>query len=615
MATRRKEKIKNRNRKNYPAKSAVKQQVRKQTKNFFWISILLAVVISGAFLSPMMSNGFTNWDDEIYVVNNTLLRGPDWHGIFTQAVSANYHPLTLISLVINYKLFGLDPASYIFFNYLLHLINTSLVFYFIWIISGKKIWVAFLTALVFGIHPMHVESVAWVSERKDVLYTLFFVLSLLQYWRYLETKKPLNYWFCFLFFVLSLLSKPAAIVLPLVLLLLDYWKGQNIDRRVLAGKIPFLILSFIFGVVTVKMQSHSAMAGLEIYPWWSRLFFACYVIMIYFVRFFIPYPLSAFHPYPSPSALGMPVLLSPLFILALAGLLWYQRKNRLFVFSVLFFITNLLLVLQIISIGNTIVSERYTYVPYIGLGFLFSSLLTRYARSKMILYATATVVTLVFGIVSFERTKVWKDSNTLWSNVIEHYPHSPVPRTNRANYLVRQAVDPAHKDERNVLFQNALEDCNVALSVKHNHSAGYEDRQFIYYNLGKDSEALADADTLIRLDPRNKLGYYTRGLIYMRSNEPSKALADFNTCISIDPDYDAALNNRGTLLVNSFQRYADALIDFNKAIRLNPEGNNYLNRSICYYKLGDITKAKTDAQMAVQKGTVIPENYRQLLKL
>src|SRR5688572_711886 len=133
-----------------------------------WILPILAV--TGIFLSPMLKNGLTNWDDEYYVVQNALLRGPDWAGIFSKPVVSNYHPITIATLAANYSMTGLDASSYLITNLLLHLINTGLVFYFIWLMSEKKLWVAAFTAIVFGIHPMHVESVAWVSERKDVLY-------------------------------------------------------------------------------------------------------------------------------------------------------------------------------------------------------------------------------------------------------------------------------------------------------------------------------------------------------------------------------------------------------------------------------------------------------------
>ena len=146
----------------------------KKDLNLPWTIIVIVIGITAIAFSPMLKNEFTNWDDEYYVIQNTLLRGPDWAGIFSKPVVSNYHPITVATLAFNYSMTQLDPSSYLVTNLLLHLINAALVFYFIWLISGKKIWVAAFSAIVFGIHPMHVESVAWVSERKDVLYTLFF---------------------------------------------------------------------------------------------------------------------------------------------------------------------------------------------------------------------------------------------------------------------------------------------------------------------------------------------------------------------------------------------------------------------------------------------------------
>src|SRR6187397_1296590 len=161
---------------------------------FFLVAVLTAVC-----LWPMLKNEFTNWDDEFYVVNNQLLRGPDWKGIFSKQVLGNYHPLTILSYAFNFAISGLDPFSYLLVNYLFHIGNSLLVFYFIWNISGKNKFIAAFVALIFCIHPMHVESVAWVAERKDVLYTFFFLLSLIQYWRYLVSGKRSHIWTCFIF--------------------------------------------------------------------------------------------------------------------------------------------------------------------------------------------------------------------------------------------------------------------------------------------------------------------------------------------------------------------------------------------------------------------------------
>jgi hypothetical protein len=577
--------------------------------------LLASVAIAALCFFPMLSNGFTNWDDESYVIKNALLRGPDWPGIFSQEVVGNYHPLTIATLAINYQLTGLEASSYLLTNYFLHLINIALVFQFVYLISDSKTKVAFFVALIFGIHPMHVESVVWIAERKDVLYTFFFLLSLIKYLHYLQSGKKINYWLCFLFFLLSLFSKPAAIVLPLVLLLLDYWKGRTISGKVIIEKIPFFIFSLLLALITLKIQSTTAIVKLDSYPLWTRPLLGCYSIMIYFFRFFIPYPLSTLHPFPKTDHLEWPYLISPIFIIAFLFFLWYQRKNRLIIFSVLFFIVNLLLIIHIISIGSSVVSERYTYVPYIGISFMFGMWLSRYKNpvSEYIYWAAVSLITVVFGYITFQRIGIWKDSTTLWTNVINQYPDAPLPRTNLANYNIVLAGDPAYSNQSKALYQQALDDCNAALLNKPDDEQALANRQNIYLNLIQDSLAFADAEKLIKLYPNNKSGYYTRGAVYNRANQPDKALADLNKCLSLDATIDWGFSYRASILFNSFKRYAEALSDYNKAIELNPQANHYLNRSYCYYYLGDHIKAKRDAQTAVAMGATIPDDYRKAI--
>jgi len=610
-----KNKIKAKGKTNQPVQKT--EKIKPRENRIFWTWLIPVLIVTGIFFLPMLSNGFTNWDDDKYITGNPLIKGPDWNAIFTEASASNYHPLTMLTIAFNYVISGTDPFSYHFINWLLHILNTALVFLFIYKISGRKNYVAAFASLIFGLHPMHVESVAWVSERKDVLYTFFFLLALLQYWRFLEIGKRSNIIFCFLFFILSLLSKPAAVILPVVLLLLDYWKDRLFNWKMLVEKIPFFILSFIFGFITVKVQSADAIVSFDIYPLWSRFFFACYTIMIYAARFFVPYPLSAFHPYPAVDALGLSVWLSPIFIIVLAALLWIKRKDKLVVFSLLFFIVNLLLVVQFVSIGLTIVSERYTYVPYIGLSFLAGMWLEKYLVTSfnMLLKSVPFAIALVFGIISFQRTKVWKDGDTLWADVIKKYPDAATPRSNHANYLKSMAAKPEYKARENELLQRALEDCNVAITLKPTHIKAYENRQNIYLILKKDSFALADANTLLQMQPSNAAAAYTKGFAYMRFNMPDSSLFWFNKSIAINPGADWVFNARGSLLFDKFQKYNEALADFAKAIELNPAAEYFYKRSNCYFRLGDMTNAKADAITAIQKGFVIPDSYKTALQL
>jgi len=540
-------------------------------------------------LCPLLGNGFTNWDDHYYVLNNSLLRGPDWVGILTRPVVSNYHPLTVLSLAGNYVISGTNPWSYLLCNLLLHLVNTVLVYWFAYLLSGKQRWVALFTALLFGIHPMHVESVAWVSERKDVLYTLFFLLSLIAYWRYLQSNRAIRYLACFLLFVCSLLSKPAAIVLPLVLLLLDYWKKRPFTRRVVLEKIPFFVVAGLFAVITLKLQSVTAMTSLDLYPFWVRLFFASYAVMIYLARFFVPYPLSAFHPFPPPDHLGWTIYLSPVVLLALMFLIWHFRRNRLVVFGSLFFLINIMLVLQLVPIGMAIVSERYTYVPYIALAFLFTMLISDCLAKRRLVPAIAGTIVIfsIFGFLTFKRTEVWKDSDTLWTDVINHYPDAPLPRAERAqsNYSKAIMMDPAASGQ---LFERVIADCTVVINEE------------------------KDASNTVGKKGGTSM-YSMRAVAYNGLKQYEKALADIGAWLAINPEDSEALFQRGTLLVNHYRKYSQALADFDRAIQINPQGKYFLNRSICHYKNGDMANAVADAQTAEQRGVKIPDNYKNIL--
>ena len=599
----------------HTSKPAPARKIPKQRDYSLLPWLLVAAGITAVCLFPMLQNEFTNWDDEYYVINNPMLRGPDWKAIFSQQVLGNYHPLTILSYAFNFAISGLDPFSYLLVNYLFHIVNTLLVFYFIWNISGNNKFIAAFVAIMFGIHPMHVESVAWVAERKDVLYTFFFLLALLQYWKYLTNGKRSHYWICFIFFVLSLLSKPAAIVLPLVLLLLDYWKGRPITLKVITEKIPFFVLSLIFGILTVKIQSPSAMAGLNVFSITDRLLFACYVLMTYFFRFFVPYPLSAFHPFPLSNAIPWPIYASPLFVVALLAAVWFFRKNKVVVFGILFYVINLLLVLQIISIGLTIVSERYTYVPYIGLAFMFATLVSRIKMvPSKVSIGIASIFIIAFGVITFQRTKVWKNSGTLWTDALKTYPTTPYARTNRANYLSKLALRPDQKPYADSIYRIAFEDCAIALASRPNHAPAFEYRGLMYLDRQKIDSAFEDANALIRLKPNYRIGYDMRASCYYRRNEFQKAFDDYSKCISIKPDDHRSYNNRGTIYMNAFQKYDEAMNEFTTAININPLPSYYLNRSICYYKMGNMAKAKQEALIASQRGAVIPDNYKFILK-
>ena len=607
MATKKQQKTKK------TPQSAIRKKVRVKRTYPLLPWLILVGIVTAVFFFPMLFNEFTNWDDEYYVVNNQWLRGPDLKSIFTKQLLGNYHPLTVLSYALNYAISGVDPFSYLLVNYLFHIANALLVFYFIWKISGNNKLVAAFVALVFGVHPMHVESVAWVAERKDVLYTFFFLLSLIQYWRYLEKGKTKHLWICLAFFGLSLLSKPAAVILPLVILLLDYWKGRSFSGKMLIEKIPFFVLSLFFGALTVLIQSKSAMVGLNVFSITDRLLFGCYTLMTYFYRFLFPYPLSAFHPFPMTNQPGMAIFYSPIFVVALLIAFWFLRKNKVFVFGILFFVINLLLVLQVLSIGLTIVSERYTYVPYIGLAFIVAMLFSRikFIPPKLI-WGVASALILVFGIVTFQRTKIWKNSGTLWTNALKYTPNAPYARTNRANYLSKLALRPEQKPFADSIYKVAMEDCRIALSMWPNHAPAFEYRGLMHLDRGEFQEGLADAHQLVRLKPDYRLAYDIRATAYFKTGQTEKALEDYKKCVQLSPTDHRSFYNIG-LIQYSFKQYGDAINNLSTAINIIPLGNYFVYRALCYQKIGDINRAKSDVLSARQRNANIPEELKPLL--
>jgi tetratricopeptide (TPR) repeat protein len=596
------------------AKKPLQPPTGKGSLEAVWIVVLL--LVTGLAFAPMLKNGFTNWDDELYVVNNPLLNGPDWHGIFTRPVVSNYHPLTMASLALNYDERHPSATPFLAWNLALHLANTLLVFLLVRMLSDGRMRVAVFTAAVFALHPMHVESVAWISERKDVLYALFFLLSLMAYWRYLLTSKTPMFWLSFLLFACSALSKPAAIVLPLVLILLDVYAGRKMTLRLLAGKIPFLLVAAAMGIVTLMIQSEKAIAGLDTYALWLRPLFACSALVDYLLKFVIPYPLSSFHPYPHAEQPGWFVYFSPLLLAAVVALFWRARRHKAVVFGGLFFLVNLLLVLQVVAIGNTLTAERYTYMPYVGLAFaLFMTADRLPAPRRTPVFAGAALVLAVFAWMTHERTQVWKDSNTLWSDVLKTYPDAYIPRNNRANYLSKLASDPAHRESSDALYRQALDDCNVALQQQPAYVPSYETRGIIYLMLGNYTAALEDGNAIIRLKPDYSKGYSIRGYARMQSGHPEEAAADFTTCIALNPSDVSSYTNRGMIRFNHFRKYGEALADFDRAVQLTPTGSVLLARSRCHFALGDTVPARDDARAAQERGAALPDDYRLQLGL
>lgn len=522
-----------------------------------WIVPFILLTTFLAFI-PALKAGFVTWDDGGYVNDNQLIRDlSNLKLILTTPVQGNYHPLTIFSLAINYAISGMEPWSYHLFNLLFHLLNCFLVFRLALLLSKRNIIIAFTTAILFGIHPMHVESVAWVSERKDVLYGLFFLAGLIAYTKYADSGSRKQFNIAILFFLLSLLSKPAAVIFPIVLFCIDLLRKRKLSYKTIIEKIPFFVLALLGGILTIYAQTSAGATGQDVFSLGSRILFGFYSIMMYFVKMILPLNLSPFYPLPPiKQDLAPEYFLAPFFFIGLAILFFYTlKKIRPVAFGILFYLVNLLLVLQFFTVGSAIIAERYTYIPYIGLFYALGFCIDRFARSKLSKASIIIIpVTILLGIVTYKQASVWNDSASLWDQAIKNQPSSKA-YCNRA-----------------ILF-----------SDENNDSLAIE-----YYNKA------------IMMNSVEIEGYTNRGNIYFFQNKLDLAYQDFNKALSINPDFIPALDNMGSLYGKQGQ-YESAIKYFDKAIALQPDYKSaYYNRGVANMALNSNEKAIMDFEKFLQ---------------
>jgi tetratricopeptide (TPR) repeat protein len=491
----------------------------------------------------------------------------------------------MASLAWNYAMAGTDPGPYHWTNLLLHLANTALVFFFVRLLSKDRFWTAGATALFFGIHPMHVESVAWIAERKDVLYSFFYLIGLVLYVRYLDTKRWLWLLPVFLAYVLSAASKPAAIVFPLMLLAIDWFRRRKFTPVVWLEKLPFVLVSAAGGYVTLLAQHSVGATAIQWSPF-QKVLFASYGTVMYVVKFFLPFRLSAIYPYihyEGSDALGAEFYVAGVALLvAIPFLVWLCRRSRPVLFGTLFFFINIILVLQIATVGQAVMAERYTYLPYIGLVFAMAWWLDARGDEAAgvpgaLRAAIAAVLLLlipVSAVATWARCEVWRNSETLWNDTIGKYPGKIYDAyTHRGNY---------YRD------------------VRGNYRA-----------------ALADFDAAIRLNPGVARGWNFRGMAFAQMGQLDSAAVCFEEAIRLDPQYASALSNRGGVKLSRGDA-AGAVVDLTQALERDPRvWGAYTNRALAYSTLGRHDEAAADLRVALQVNPGHRENfvYRNALGL
>jgi len=559
--------------------------------------------------SNSINGNFLAFDDFDYVINNPYIKSLSWESIkkiFTVFYYANYHPLTTLFFAIEHNVFGGYAPAYHLINLVIHLINTGLVYILLQKLGLRK-EIASVGALFFGIHPMHVESVSWISERKDVLYSLFYIGGLITYLKYITSDalhatndKPLNIrtkWLIitFILFFLSLLSKPAANTFPLLLVLFDFYFKRKWNIKLLLEKIPFFLFAVGFGVITVlAQQAGGALTDITRPPYSliERFFVVCYALVFYIVRFFLPIDLCALHY--APKELTIYYYLAPLPIAFIIWMIFSQRGKSMrpsLIFGLLFYLFTIILVVQIIPIGYVNVSERYSYIPYIGLFFIVGSFYQnlKEANRKSFKYLI-TAVAIVFAIVSYQRNKIWHDTLSLFTDNSEKNPYS-----SQAQFVLgEKQYEIGDINSSLTSYTNSIELDSTVAPV-------YFWRGNAYGRLENYQAAIADYLKAAQLKPGYLEAYNNIGTIYMKQNDYANAIIYFTKCIALKPS-EFLYQNRATSYFY-LKKYKEAIDDYSMTLQMNPSlADAYFNRGVCYLYLQQIDPACSDWKKASGMG-------------
>ena len=505
------------------------------------------------------------------------------------------------------------------------------------------LWQSAFVAALFALHPLHVESVAWAAERKDVLSTFFWMLTMWVYVSYTTRRGAMRYVALLVCFGMGLMAKPMLVTLPFVLLLLDYWplgrlelkklpqetpkpslfvpqkrnrEGKTLSvqasagptrwaliRPLLAEKFPLFILVALSSIVTYLAQYRGgAVQAIETLPLASRLANASISYVAYIAKMLWPKDLAVLYPLREGLALGKAAgamaILFGLTVLAVR----MPRKRAYATVGWFWYLGTLVPVIGIVQVGSQAMADRYTYIPFIGLFIIVAwgmpDIVKRWPHRKAVLIALPALCLLGLFADTWRQVGFWRSSFTLYSHTLEVADRNPMIYNNRGAYC-NDLAD----------YARAIPDFNKAIEMSPRFAHAYSNRGMAYAGLGNHSLAIADFTKAIEIDPGYAHAYYNRGMVYNALGDHARAIADFTKAIEIDPRYTDAYSNRGAAY-SSLGDYTKALSDFNKAIEVDPAyGAAYCNRGAAYSSLGNYAKALPDFDKAIEINPKLAKAY------
>ena len=574
---------------------------------------------------PLGNYGFINLDDDVYVYGNPrvktglTLKGIIW--AFTTLEAGFWHPLTWLSHMLDCEIYGLNAGGHHWTNVLLHIASTLLLFLVLERMTRAS-WRSSLVAALFALHPLHVESVAWVAERKDVLCTFFGMLTLWTYVRYTERPGLNRYLIVLSSFVLGLLSKAMLITLPGVMLLLDYWPlrrfpfgpssgpGNSIDHPSMNGKgerwfphhfvlekVPFFVLAAIFSFLTfLAEQSVGAIKSFEWVPLEARVGNALVFYLSYIGKMIWPHPLAVFYPHPGRLPMGQ-VVGAGLFLVGVSVLVVrLARKYPYLVVGWLWYLGTLVPVIGLVQVGGHGLADRYTYVPLIGLFMMMAwgvpEVLAGGRYRKAVLALSAGLLLSIFMVVTRLQIQQWHDSITLFTHTLRVTPGNSLIHTNLGLVLAEQGkiqeaiahytealrIDPkdvhAHNNLGNALAgqgrtQEAIAHYTEALRINPNYGFAHNNLANVLFRQGRSQEAAAHYTEALRINPNDAHAHKNLANVLLRQGRTHEAMAHYTRALRINPNDADARNNLGNALARQ-GRTQEAAVHYTEALRINP---------------------------------------------
>ena len=565
-----------------------------------WLLSLALLAVTAAAFWRVRQNDFVQYDDKIYVTDNKqvqqglTLQGLRW--AFTTTEGANWHPLTWISHMMDCQLFALNPEGHHLTSLLFHLANTLLLF---WVLARMTFdpWRSAFVAALFGIHPLHVESVAWVAERKDVLSTFFWLLTFYAYFRYVQRPGVGRYLWIILLFALGLMAKPMLVTLPLTLLLLDYWplgrfdqkrpdrqegrarskpggQGMQIAKKLTLEKAPLLALALLSSVVTFFAQrSRGAVASMQLISLPTRVANALVSYIEYLQKMIWPAHLAVFYPHPGNSIQAWQVAGS---FLLLAGatvvVMRADRRRPYLPVGWLWYLVTLLPVIGLVQVGEQAMADRYSYMPLVGIFIIIAwgggELLEKWSVPKAGAGLAAAGIIAVLAVITSIQVAYWRTNLTLFEHALQ-----VVPRNYQAhNDVGAELAEKGRTDE-------AVYHLTEALRLNPRHAKAHFNLGLILAGEGKSDEAIAQYHEALRLDPNYAEAHMNLGVALAQQGKISEGLDHYSRALQISPDYAEAHINMGIELATE-GKINEAVEHFSKAVEIKP------NSAEAHYNLG-----------------------------